>query len=148
MGSKRKDYDDDRLVLAIARGDQTYQQICDEFGISRSLLFKIVHGQARRELQPRIQAAVGAFVDQAKRLAASWARQLVVRHITEGLQGGSETARKCREYVLGLTLGNSPRPTTNILLAQRQEMNTPDFLDSLPQEKRQRVLEVLGGPQD
>lgn len=148
MGSKRKDYDDDALVLAIARGDKTYQQICGEFGISKSLVFKIVRGQARPELQPRIQAAVEAFIDEARRLAAGWARQLVARHITEGMQGAGETSRKCREYILGLTLGGPSGPITNILLAQRQDLHAPDFLDSLPQEKKQRVLEVLGGPDD
>jgi hypothetical protein len=74
-----KSYDDQDLVLAIARGDRTCEQIGEEFGLCASHVRKIALGQRRPALRARIDAAVQGFIDQARRLGARMAVPAMTR---------------------------------------------------------------------
>ena len=49
MGYRRKDYDDDALVRAIADGLKTYRQIGKELGLSGTMVWAVAHGQKLRD---------------------------------------------------------------------------------------------------
>jgi transcriptional regulator with XRE-family HTH domain len=122
---KKKNYDDEVLVMAIARGDKTYGQIAGQVGLSRKTVSRIACGTHRPDLQPRIQAATRAFLDQTQRLAAAWATQVMAKHVKEGLEGRGETARRCREYVLSQCLGDPGRTEVLVNQLQNQEHQSP-----------------------
>ncbi|KKK96002.1 hypothetical protein LCGC14_2667150 [marine sediment metagenome] len=80
MASRKfKDYDDDALVMAIARGDKSCTQIAREVGLSTQMVWQVSMGNRRPDLQPRIQAASAAFVAESRRLAARAAKAAVAR---------------------------------------------------------------------
>ena len=143
LAPKRKDYDDNLLIDMIARGDQTYESIARELGISREAVRRIASGRMRPELQPRIAAAARAHRDQAHRMGAKWMWGLLARHIRSGIEGDGEGARKCREFVLKFIedygrFGDIPPPAPP---------RRPDLTDLSPGLQKQ-VLEELGGPCD
>ena len=111
-------------------------------GLGREMVGRIARGEARPELYARIQAAVQAFTEEARRLGAAWARHMMSRHIKEGLEGKGETARKCREYVLNQVLGEPGHPIT---LINQYAYHRPDLTDLSPGTKM-LVLKELGGP--
>ena len=76
---KVKSYDDEQLVLAIAGGDRTYEQVGERFSLSADYIRKIALGQRRPALRRRIDAAVQGFIDQAHRLGARMAVAAMVR---------------------------------------------------------------------
>ncbi|KPK86569.1 MAG: hypothetical protein AMJ81_00950 [Phycisphaerae bacterium SM23_33] len=132
---KRKTYDDEVLVLAIARGDRGYAEIAAEVGLSRETVAQIARGTRRPDLQPRIQAATRGFLEQTQRLGAAWAAQVMGKHIKEGLEGRGETARKCREYVLSQCLGDPGR--RELLASQQQSQEQQPDPGQIPGVRRE-----------
>jgi len=72
--SRRKDYDDERLVELLARGTKRHDEIAAELGISKGLVSEISRGRIRPELQGRISAARDTYKVEIKRQAKVWAR--------------------------------------------------------------------------
>ncbi|MCE5256401.1 MAG: hypothetical protein LLF89_06080, partial [Spirochaetaceae bacterium] len=56
-GPRKKAYDDELLIEMIARGDVPQWEIAQTVGLNRRLVQRIIKGDARKELQPRIEAA-------------------------------------------------------------------------------------------
>ena len=54
---KRKSYDDQALVRAIAEGNKSYAQIARELGLNHQYVWAIARGMYRPELQERIRQA-------------------------------------------------------------------------------------------
>jgi len=107
---KKSNDNTDRLVDMLARGDRTYAQIAEELGLSEEVVAKVARGEMRPELYARIQAAEQAFIDEARRMGARFAKALLTKHIRAGMaEDDSEGARKCREYVLTTFLKGAPR---------------------------------------
>jgi len=139
LAPKRKDYDDNLLVDMIARGDQTYESIARDLGISRAAVRRIASGGMRPELQPRIAAAARAHRDQAHRMGAKWMWGLLARHIRSGIEGDGEAARKCREFVLKFIedygrFGDVPPPAPEPIRG----------LSDLSTDLQKRILDELG----
>ena len=97
---KVRTYEDDVLVDRLARGKCTQAEIGEELGLSEAYVGKVARGERRPELWRRIGMVREAMVTEARALGAQHARVLVDRHIKHGLEGGTETARKCREFAL------------------------------------------------
>jgi len=117
MGTPLKNYDDDELVLAIAKGDRSYSQLAEEFGLSEVHVGQIARGVRRPELQPKIKAAVQGFIDEARRLAARYAQGAVGRLgklIATDSKACADVQRKAAVDILKFTLGDPGRPEVNV----------------------------------
>jgi len=77
--AKRKAYDDDELVMAIASGAKSHRQIARDFGLSPTMIYFIVKGHKRPDLRARIDAATGEFRDRARRLLSHVSAPAVAR---------------------------------------------------------------------
>ena len=137
--NRRSEYDEDLLIELIARGEGNYQQIADRVGISRSMVSRIAHGHARKELQDRIAATIECFRTEAHRLGIRWLRPLLAKHIKHGIEGDDEIARKCREYTLNAFLTSSPN------LKEQQQGQYPSSA-SLTAEDYEAITKLKGGP--
>ena len=88
---KRKSYDDEALVRAIAEGNKSYAQIGREMGLTRQQVWAVARGIYRPELQERIQQA-RQEVDAARlALARALADRLAgpaVRRLGAMIRGG------------------------------------------------------------
>jgi hypothetical protein len=139
---KRKTYDDTALVEDIAHGVKTLRQIAGELGLTYNYVYCIARGLSRPDLQERIQATRRDYLSQARRLGRIHVAKLLQAHIDAGLDKDTETARKCREYLLDrfLTqrLDDDPGPPEGIQI---------NLLDLSP-ETKSRVVRELGGPAD
>ena len=130
---KYNEYDDDELVLAIARGDIPYTRIAKHMGISEHTVGQIARGVRRPELLPKIQAARQAYTDQARGLAARLATQAVARLakiIAPDLKPNSEVQRKAAVDILRYALGDPSRPQFNVIQAQKTEAPAIDPEDA------------------
>lgn len=143
-----KDYDADELTLAIARGDRTYRQISEAFGLSEAHVGQIARGERRPELQAKIRAATGGFLDDARRLAAQSAQDAVasLRKIMAADSGApEETKRKAAVDILKLTLdGSDPAGAARNDPAGSPAGVAPGHV----QEFYQYVADRHGGPPD
>ena len=100
---KWKDYDDDELVMELARGASPVTHIARRVGLHPRTVSGIKAGQVRPELMPRIRAA-RARLD--RRLEARVRRAMLARVrrlVRKGLS--SRRARTSREALLDLVLG-------------------------------------------
>ena len=93
-------YSDELLVQRLACGTYTHEEIAGELGLSVSYVGKVARAERRPELWVRVQIIREGMMAEARHLAAREARALMNCHIQEGLAGGSELARRCREFVL------------------------------------------------
>ncbi|GAF73354.1 unnamed protein product, partial [marine sediment metagenome] len=93
-GCRSKHYDDDLLVELIARGDMSRARIGERLGLSGTMVGKIINGQSRRDLLPRIAAMARGIRQESHRLGARWLRGLLIRHIRDGMEGTGEFARR------------------------------------------------------
>lgn len=121
---KQKTYDDDALVLAIARGDKSYIQIAKEFGLSNQMVSAVARGICRPELLPRIQELERAFRDQARRLAMRMATGAIARLgklIHPDLEPTPEVQRKAAVDILKYALGDPSRPQVSVFQAQQTQ---------------------------
>ena len=97
-------YNDDEMVAMLAQGEKTTGQIARHFGISRDMVWRIATGRRRPDLHQRVREIIEEARAMVHRQAAASLEALLRRHIEVGLTGTGETARKCREFVLGLFL--------------------------------------------
>lgn len=152
MGTANKEYDEEGLVLAIAKATKTYGEIGAEFGLCEAHVGRIARGQVRPELQQAIQDAVEGFRDEARRLAAASARPAIarlMRLIASDPEGAAEAdvARKAAVDLLKHAVGDPSKPEQNI--NQNQSQGSPlglsaDDLDAFLKFKADRN----GGPPD
>ena len=137
--ASRKQYDDELLIRLIARGDMTHTAIAEKVGIGRVMIGRILRGEKRPELLPKIQATVKEFRRRALRLGVRSLINMVARHIDEGLSKEADPthARRCREFAMKLFFGMDedepagPRP-----------LPTP----GLTAEDYQAICKLKGGP--
>jgi DNA-binding CsgD family transcriptional regulator len=127
-------YDDDEMVAMLAQGEKTTGEIARHFGISRDMVWRISTGRRRPDLHQRVNRIVEEARAMVHRQAVASLEALLRRHIEVGLTGTGETARKCREFVLGLFLN----PTS---LAQT--LSTPSAPSAI-----QRDLAALAAGRD
>ncbi len=117
MARRKKEYDDDALVLAIAQGHKSCAQIARELGLSPSMVSCIASGSRRPDLQPRIEAARRAFRQQALRLAARMAAPAVAKLaklLAPETKPTAEVQRKAAVDILRLALGGSDAPVAGL----------------------------------
>lgn len=98
----RRGYDEDLLIELISRGDLSTPEIARRTGLSRATVWRILAGKARSDLQPRIRQAVADHQRQLNIVTRRALGSLVSMHISQGLKGQDELARKCREFVIKL----------------------------------------------
>ena len=97
---KRRHYNEDWLVVALAAGKESHAAIARQAGLSPSHVWRIAAGRTRSDLQPRIAAARAAVNSQLHRVASQYAAAMLARHVKLGFESDGETARKCREFVI------------------------------------------------
>ncbi|MCY2931305.1 MAG: hypothetical protein NTV86_17820 [Planctomycetota bacterium] len=101
-------YDDEELIGLLAGGRASYQQIAQQVGIEARTVAAIARGSERPELQEEVERASVEMVRQVRRLARSYARNLLNAHLTEAIKGQGEPARKAREFLLDRLLTRDP----------------------------------------
>ena len=146
MARRKKEYDDDALVLAIAQGHKSCAQIAREFGLSPSMVSYIASGSRRPELQPRIEAARRAFRQQALRLAARMAAPAVAKLaklLAPETKPTAEVQRKAAVDILKLALGESNVPVTG---PEEDPYLPPGVEPADVQEFYEWKTRVQGGP--
>jgi len=102
---KHKSYDDEWLATELARGKLKRVEIARAMGLSAAHVGRIAAGRLRRDLQPRIQAMRAAFDHDPRLTASAFVKAMLARHIKLGVEGDSETARRCREFLIKQVLG-------------------------------------------
>ncbi len=110
---KLKDYDDEKLIEALAAAEKPYSQIAAAVGLSASTVGRIARGELRPELLPRINAAARAHFAGARRLGARGARHAVATliELTGDADANIETRRKAAGDILKFAAdGNDPDP--------------------------------------
>jgi len=144
----RRSYDDEEIVELLARGEMSYPEIATRLGISESLVGQISRGEKRPELQAHINARVQGHITEARRLGARWTKDLLAKHVKDGLAGDSETARRCREYALDQFLGPAnkgadPQGQQEMLerhVSAMEHLTSPDAPSPAPLEPTPDVL--------
>ena len=100
--AKRKHYDDDRLIEALAAATESKAAIARRAGLSRTQLWRIAAGRQRRDLQPALQAAFARADGRLGNLAVANVKRLLARHAQVGLTGDNLTAHKCRAFIMDM----------------------------------------------
>ena len=98
----RKGYDDELFISLVSRGDMSVTQIARRLGVNRSSIWRILTGRSRPDLQPRIREVVRDHRRRVQLTAMRVLGGLVSKHITMGMDGEGELARKCREFIIKL----------------------------------------------
>ena len=145
--SRGRTYDDDAMVELIAAGELTHGEIAKRLGVSRVTVWRIIHGQARADLQDRVDGVISGFSREARRLGIRWLKALVTKQIKVGLESDGETARRCREFMVNLCLEGAETHSDGecVGFASKAVFNS---LVELSPELKSRVIEELGGSCD
>ncbi len=150
---RQKEYDDDRLVELLGDGTISHAKIAAEIGISKSMVSRIARGEARPDLQPRIQAIVRARREEFERLGAMVLKPVLVKQARVGVEGEGETARKARQHIIDTfryppdparLAGRTPGPAGD--LARRPKLPLRSMAE-LSSDLKAAVLKELGGPE-
>ncbi|HET6426997.1 MAG TPA: hypothetical protein VFJ30_01205 [Phycisphaerae bacterium] len=147
--ARRKDYNDDALVLALAKGEKSICQIARDFGLSMDYVYDVAWGRSRRELYPRIQAAREAILDETRALARRMARAAMARLgrlIADDVKPNAEVQRKAALDIIALA-GVGPQPPGPDADAPAQPKATWETMSKLTLETRRRIAKELGGTQ-
>jgi len=144
-------YDEELLIDLLATPGLTQAQIAERVGISRPTVSRIAGGRARQDLQPRLQAAIAAQRTGARRAALRYVDSLMSVHLREGMDGGGELGRKCREFVINKVWEPSPADgETPDAAAQRCShcgaRRIVNAIYTFPEDLRSAVIAALGGP--
>ena len=107
-GARREFYDDDLLVELIACAELSYRQIAERVGVHHKTVQRVARGASRLDLQDRIRAEVASRRRAAARVVGRRLRDLVTRHIEEGMGARTEHARRCREFLIDLCYDDEP----------------------------------------
>ncbi|MCY2931290.1 MAG: hypothetical protein NTV86_17745 [Planctomycetota bacterium] len=150
MGKKRLHYDDEALVEMISEGQMTYKAIGQKLGISGVLVKLIAQGRRRKELGQKFWDAENGILAEARRIAAQYARHMLMEQIRLGLRGEGEPARRAREFVLKFAVSARPRradvpgqkdPSPEWMLQMSREMGIVPWEDELAAEREQEAVE-------
>ena len=139
------DYDEEQLVVDIACGQLTYDQIAERHGISHLTVGAIVRGERRPELQERINAASQGLIERARRMGAKMASKAMetLGTLTKGGKGiPADTRRKAAVDILKFTLGDPLRPEVNVSQSSNQAAQYP----GLSGEELEAISKMRGGP--
>lgn len=145
MGKPLATYDDDALVMDIARADRSFAEIAAAHGLSESTVARIARGRQRPELQEKIHAASAAMLDQVRRLGARMAAAAMARLgaiVAADSGAGEETQRKAAVDILKFAVGDPGRTEISFNAFRGCD------LTQLSDATRRRVLEELDGPRD
>jgi len=111
MPKKTREYDDDALVMALARGDKSRTKIAKEFGLAVGYVYDIAAGRRRPELQERIAAVRGAADDEMRKLARKLARAAMARLaklLGPDTKPTAEVQRRAAMDIIRLAAGDRP----------------------------------------
>ena len=149
---KRKEYQDEELVLALAAGDRSHAQIAHDLGLSRGMVAAIARGERRPMLQERIEAATAAFRERGGRLAARMAAPAMgrlVQMISPDSDAPAEVQRRAAADILKFAFSGTGRLRPRVGYGEYGWDGPPGpMLSALPAELRERVLDELGAPPD
>ncbi|MCE5277185.1 MAG: helix-turn-helix transcriptional regulator [Planctomycetaceae bacterium] len=150
VAKKAKQYDDDELCLAIAKGNLTQAQMGEQFGLTEDMIGKISRGERRPDLQPRIRAISDGFIDQARRMGARAALPAFAKlyAIMSDPTTPAETSRKAARDLLTFVMPPGSAPTVNVEVNQTQQ-TTNDLPAGIPADMALKFYEFLaasGGP--
>ncbi|MCE5277780.1 MAG: hypothetical protein ABFD92_15670 [Planctomycetaceae bacterium] len=101
---------DDRLLVQMLADGAPYRQIAKITGLSVSMIGKIARGDNRRVVSHQVHEVKEARRQALRDAAARRAADLMNAHVEEGLKAGGETARKCREFIIGHLLEQDDNP--------------------------------------
>ena len=142
----RLPYDDDEIVLDMAKGELTQAQIAKKHRLTAMFVSQLLRGERRPELQARIDAACDGFLEQAKRLGKRLAPGAMARLGDLASADGktpAEVKRKAAVDILRYSIGDPSRPEFNVV--QHQQQQGPD-LTALSPELKRKVIKDLDGP--
>jgi len=142
MAGPTKQYDDDELVMDIARAELTQAEIGEKHGLAEVTISAIARGERRAELQPRIKAAVQGMIEQARRLGsrlAGAAMERLGKMVAEDSKAADGVQHKAAVDILRFALGDPSRPQVNV---NQQQTATP----GLTGERLKKLAEIEGGP--
>jgi transcriptional regulator with XRE-family HTH domain len=138
-----RDYDDEKLILAIAAGRKGYGEIAKELGVSRALVTHVAHGRCRRDLQPRIRAAGRLFRRLEQVRATELARRLkrpaverLARLIARGSKAPVGTQRKAAVDILKLAYGDPARSDRAVMARPEPDPPPPGPPRRVPRRKQ------------
>ncbi|MBT3200086.1 MAG: hypothetical protein HN350_09235 [Phycisphaerales bacterium] len=106
--SKGRKYNDDKMVHLIAASDLNDAEIGRQLNISTSMVWRIRHGQSRADLQERINDAIRGYIRELRLHVLSRLKKLADKHMEVGMEGESEIARRCREFMMKLFMVDVP----------------------------------------
>jgi len=144
--ARKKKYDDDGLVQAIAQGERSYAEIGRQFGLSDVTVWQIAHGRVRPELLPRILAARETFDDAARRTARPFARAAVARLaklLAAETTPTAEVQRKVAMDIIELARKPAGGPPPELPPPEGAPLGYADVTDP---ELRARLNAHRGGP--
>ena len=153
MPRGRVPFDEEAFAEDCASGRYSQGQLAEKYGISRSLVNKIVCGRRRPDVREMIDAARQAARQRTKcRLTALLEKAVATIERSLDRPLDSVTLAAARE-VLDRALGGSrrsrslePKPTAGTLARTGWAADTPSVLSELTPETRRRVMAELDGP--
>ncbi|NQU76623.1 MAG: hypothetical protein HQ546_09960 [Planctomycetes bacterium] len=142
FASRPAGFDEDELVFAIAKGDKTYSQIAEAFGLAESTVVQIASGQIRPDLQARIEATARNFLAEARRLGSRAARHaigtLVKLANAQDKDISAETRRKAAVDILKYAFFDSSDSTGQV--------DTRNAYPGLSSEDLELLAKMKDGP--
>ena len=146
---KRKNYDDDELVLALAAGERSHSQIARDFGLSRTMIAGIARGERRPMLYDRIQAVSAAFRERGSRLASRMVAPAIgrlVQMISPDSEAPAEVQRRAAADILKFAFGQGGRLGRPASYGEWAWEPSESMFAALSPDLRERVLKELGAP--
>lgn len=116
-GKKQAQYDDDEIVMDIARGELTWGQIAAKHGLSEPYVGQIARGEKRPELQARIDSYVEGLANQARRLGkrlASVAMGRLGALAAKDSKAPADVQRKAAVDILNHAIGDPSKTEVNV----------------------------------
>ena len=135
---KQKSYDDEALVLDIAQGNLTYEQIAKRHGLSAAFVGEIARGEARAELQQRLGAVTDGLRAQARRIGVQLANAAMARLgtlVTTTAKVDADTRRKAAVDILKFAIGDPSKTEVNVKQQQGLPGLDADDLEALAKRK-------------
>ncbi|MCK4625069.1 MAG: hypothetical protein KAV00_07150 [Phycisphaerae bacterium] len=137
---KESEYDDEVLVMLLAKGEKTHAQIAEEVGLSAVFVGQISRGERRPELQKRIEEICEGMLDQARRLGkrlASVAMGRLGSLVAKDSEAGPDVQRKASVDILNQAIGDP----------SKTQINMNQSMPGLSLEELERVTKMKGGPE-
>ena len=144
MGTPHTDYDEDGLAMDIARGSLTYEELAEKYGLSVVYVGQISRGEARPEIQKKIDAITDGMLKQAKRLGTRLAGTALGRLgvlVAHSSQAPEEVQRKAAVDILKFSMGDPSRPEVNVVQSQSGGPEVPDDYDEFCEWKSKQATD-------